>query len=334
MWLATVQIELMQEHLSVRNSSGFYPRLRVHAASRATVSHAGSVLLLKTVRATGLDRLLSMALVPRRKPLARHDPAKVLVDLAVALALGGDWLADVALLRAAPELFGPVASDPTVSRTIDALAADSKALTAIATARAAARAASVEVGRNVGAQRRRRRKPAAGRGPGRDAGWRALGEEGSSATFKRGFGHHLLLAFVDHGPGGMGEPLAMLLRPGNAESNTAADHITVTRAALAQLPGVDPVRRDGGCWSAPMARAPPTSSSTGWSGGGCPHSLGFTLPAGAEQLIAKVPASADHRIRDQHPARRCGQPAARPKAPAPPRLSRSSWNFGSGPLII
>ena len=29
----------------------------------------------------------------------------------------------------------------------------------------------------------------------------------------------------------------MLLRPGNAGSNTAADHITVLRQALAQLPG-------------------------------------------------------------------------------------------------
>lgn len=57
-----------------------------------------------------------VALAPWRKPLARHDPAKVLVDLAVTLALGGDCLADVALLRGAPELFGSVASDPTVSR--------------------------------------------------------------------------------------------------------------------------------------------------------------------------------------------------------------------------
>ena len=93
----------------------------------------------RPVRATRLDRQLSAALAPWRKPLARHDPAKVL-DLAVALALGGDCLADVALLRAGPQLFGPVASDPTVSRTVDTLAADERALTAIATAWATARA--------------------------------------------------------------------------------------------------------------------------------------------------------------------------------------------------
>ena len=57
-------------------------------------------------------------------PLAVHDPAKVLLDLAIALALGGDCLADVAGLRAEPGMYGLVASDPTVSRTIDALATD------------------------------------------------------------------------------------------------------------------------------------------------------------------------------------------------------------------
>lgn len=72
---------------------------------------------------------------------AVHDPAKILLDLALGLAVGGDCLADVALLRAEPALFGPVASDPTVSRTIDRLATDAAAvLTAIDAARAAARA--------------------------------------------------------------------------------------------------------------------------------------------------------------------------------------------------
>jgi hypothetical protein len=65
----------------------------------------------------------------------------VVLDLAVALAVGGDCLADVAVLRAEPGVFGLVASDPTVSRLIAALAADApKALAAIASARGAARA--------------------------------------------------------------------------------------------------------------------------------------------------------------------------------------------------
>ena len=49
--------------------------------------------------------------------------------------------------------------------------------------------------------------------------------------------YHPLWAFVDHGPEGTGEPLAVLLRPGNAGSNTAADHITVIFEALRELPG-------------------------------------------------------------------------------------------------
>jgi hypothetical protein len=69
--------------------------------------------LVETVRTSGLDRALSAGLARCRKPNAVHDPAEVLTDLAIALALGGDCLADVALLRAEPGLFGPVASDPT-----------------------------------------------------------------------------------------------------------------------------------------------------------------------------------------------------------------------------
>jgi hypothetical protein len=72
--------------------------------------------------------------------LTRHDPGKVLLDLAISLAMGGDCLADIAQLRAHPQVFGPVASDPTVSRLIDTLAADAPAaLAAINAARAAAR---------------------------------------------------------------------------------------------------------------------------------------------------------------------------------------------------
>jgi hypothetical protein len=100
----------------VSKGSGFYPRVRVAAAGSGTVSQAGGVLLTETVRVTGLDRLLSAELAGWRRPGAVHDPAKVLVDLAVALGLGGDCLADVALLRAEPGVYGRVASDPTVSR--------------------------------------------------------------------------------------------------------------------------------------------------------------------------------------------------------------------------
>jgi len=86
------------------------------------VGQAGGVLLTETIAAAGLGPAMSAALSGWRKPLAVHDPAKVVLDLAVTLVLGGDCLADVALLRGEPGLYGPVASDATVSRTITALA--------------------------------------------------------------------------------------------------------------------------------------------------------------------------------------------------------------------
>src|SRR3954453_366413 len=126
--------------LLVRNRSGLYPRLAVDGHGRKVVSGAGGVLLTRTAAAVGLDSALSAALSPWRRPLARHDPGKMLLDLAMSLAIGGDCLADIAQLRAHPQVFGPVASDPTVSRLIDTLAADAPtALAAINTARAAAR---------------------------------------------------------------------------------------------------------------------------------------------------------------------------------------------------
>jgi hypothetical protein len=113
----------------------------VDAAGSAVVSQAGGLLLTETIRTVGLDRALSLALSRWRRPLAVHDPAKVVCDLAVALGLGGDCLADIALLRAEPGVYGRVASDPTVSRTIDPLARDAdRALAAIDAARDADRA--------------------------------------------------------------------------------------------------------------------------------------------------------------------------------------------------
>ena len=126
----------------MKNITGLYPRLKVDITARCSAAgQAGGVLLTDTIRLSGLGVGLSAALVRWRKPTAVHDPAKIIMDLAVTVALGGDCLADIAVLRAEPGLYGRVASDPTVSRMIDALAADADAaLTAIDMARAAARA--------------------------------------------------------------------------------------------------------------------------------------------------------------------------------------------------
>ena len=210
------------------------PKITVSADGRGLVSQAGVLLLLEAAWVTGLGRGLSAGLARWRAPRAVHDPGRIVADLVVALALGGDCLADIAVLRAQPELAGSVASDPVVSRLVTALAADAPAaLRAIRTARAAARERAWAL--------------AGGRAPGADGSLIPVdidativlahaAKEQAAATWKKTFGFHPLAAFADHGAAGAGEALGIMLRPGNAGSNTAAEHIEVTRLALAQLP--------------------------------------------------------------------------------------------------
>ncbi|TQK52648.1 DDE family transposase [Streptomyces sp. SLBN-118] len=173
---------------------GSYPRVRVEGGGRAVVSQAGAVLLVETVRKTGLDAAISAALAPWRKARAVHDPGKVLLDVALAVALGGDCLADVALLRAEPAVFGPVASDPTVSRLVGQLASGGKRVLA------ALRTAHAEVREHVW-------RLAGDAAP--DAGGQVIVDldgvlvlahsekQDAAATWKKTFGHHPLMGFVE-----------------------------------------------------------------------------------------------------------------------------------------
>ena len=204
------------------------------ADGRGLVSRAGAVLLWETMRVTGLGRGLSEGLARWRAPRAVHDPGKIVADLAAAMALGGDCLADIAVLREQPALAGPVASDPVVSRLVSTLAQDGpRALKAIRAARAAARERAWALAGDAA--------------PGADGGLVTIDldativiahseKEQASPTWKRTFGHHPITAWADHGADGNGEPLAIVLRAGNAGSSTAADHIEATRLSLAQLP--------------------------------------------------------------------------------------------------
>ena len=174
----------------VSKRSGLYPLVRVDAAAVPAVAHAGGALVSRTAHASGLGAALREALGPWRKPLARHDPAKVVLDVATSPALGGDACADTALLRAEPGLYGPVALDPTISRTIAALAADiHRVEQAVATARVRARA-------HVGASRASRVKPrghgreTAGQRCGCDAGDGAQRQKERGADVQTGYGFH------------------------------------------------------------------------------------------------------------------------------------------------
>lgn len=126
----------------------------------------------------------------------------------------------------------------------------------------------------------------------------------AAPTFKRGFGFHPLCAFVDHGPAGTGEALAIKLRPGNTGSNTAADHIDVVKQALKQLPGgaTHPgkkvlIRADGGGG---------THAFIAWlTGRRLSYSIGFTFPFETPELYRMIPENlwtpandADGDVRD------------------------------------
>jgi hypothetical protein len=97
--------------------TGRKAKIVVSSDGSGIISQSGGLLLLETVRATGLGRALSASLERWRKPRAIHDPGKVVTDLAVMLVLGGDCLSDVAMLHSQPELFGLVASDRRGSRS-------------------------------------------------------------------------------------------------------------------------------------------------------------------------------------------------------------------------
>jgi hypothetical protein len=187
------------------------------------VSHAGAGLLAEAADRIGLTRALSRALAPMRQRRGRHDPGRVVRDLVVMLADGGDCLADLRAVRDQQSLFGPVASDATAFRVIDRIATDPALLDALRVARAQAR----EHAWKAGARPERIVIDV-------DATLITAHSEkdGAAGTFKRGFGFHPLLGYLDDSR----EALAGMLRPGNAGANTASDHIELLELALAQLP--------------------------------------------------------------------------------------------------
>jgi hypothetical protein len=200
------------------------PKLVVTADGRGVVGHAGTRLLADLADTTGLSVAMSEALAPLRQRDRGHDPGRVALDLAVLLADGGEAIADLAVLRNQRDLFGPVASDATAWRVLDAI--DATALARIHEARTRSReltwAQAAETGQLPSST---------------VAGFTIPGfvldidativichseKESAAKTWKKTWGYHPMLCFLDS----TGEALAGILRAGNAGSNTAADHIT------------------------------------------------------------------------------------------------------------
>jgi len=196
--------------------------------SDVTVAHAGAALLADVADRLGLTAAAAGELAGLRRRRSAHDPGRVVRDLAVMLADGGDALCDLRALRDQGALFGPVASDATAWRVIDGIA-DHDRLDGLRAARAQARERAWQHGA----------RPAGPLIIDLDATLITAhsDKDGAAGTFKGGFGFHPLLAYLDcpDRPGG-GQPLAAMLRPGNAGANTASDHIAVLADALEQLP--------------------------------------------------------------------------------------------------
>jgi hypothetical protein len=193
------------------------------------VGHAGAALLRELA-----DRLELTGALGWRGPQGRrrHPDAAVLRDLAVLLADGGDCLSDLAALRDQPELFGPVASTPTAWRVIQRLAQDPDGLARLRAARAHARGRAWAAGGHPDVEVLVVDADATLVLSHSDA------KQGTAGTYKHTFGFAPLLAYLDRGQA-PGEPLAGLLRPGNAAAGAAGDLIELVDLALAQLPAAD-----------------------------------------------------------------------------------------------
>jgi Transposase DDE domain group 1 len=260
------------------------PCFEVTADGHGICSHAGVVLLAELADRLGLTaelgRRANLGLARPGGSLA-YDRGAVLRDLIVMLADGGDAVSDLAVLRDQAGLFGRVCSTATAWRVVAQIAGDRRGVAALWSAMARVRERAWAAG-------------AAPVGPLRIDLDATLVEthsdkQGAAGTFKHGFGFHPLGAWLDRGDG-TGEALSGILRPGNAGSNTAADHIAVLAMALLALP--KPVR------SEPILVRADTAGAThdfvdDIVGRKLLFSIGFPLEPEVKAAILAIPAPTD-----------------------------------------
>jgi len=299
------------------NTTGWLKGLQVTADGTGIVSHAGVALVRAMADNIGLTAGLSKALASQR--LLVHDRGRVLADLACAIADGAEVISDFRVMGDQQDLFGLVASVPTAWRTLDEIArGGDRGLGKITAAvNAARRRAWAQIAVRHGAL------------PGIRIADKVLDgvtcirldasvvtchsdKEGAEPNFK-GFGLHPLLGYCDN----TAEPLAGMLRPGSAGSNTAVDHLAVLDAAVTALP--PGFRRrlmvtcDGaGAGHALIARLDKLAARPGYQ---VIYSVGWELGRREKAAIAAVPAQAwqiavDARgeVRERRADEACGDP--------------------------
>ena len=187
------------------------------------MSHAGTALLGQVADKVGLTSALSLRLAGLKQRRRGHDPGVVIRDLAVMLADGGECVSDLGATRDQDALFGAVASDSTAFRTVDRIASTAGLLDAVRDAHARARAEfwelhgapaslTIDIDATLIASHSEK--------------------EHAAGNYKGGYGFHPLHAYGDE----TREALGVMLRPGNAGANTAADHVLVLDRCLEQIP--------------------------------------------------------------------------------------------------
>jgi len=273
------------------------PRFEVTADAHGICSHAGVVLLAELADRLGLSselgRRANLSLA-RRGGSHAHDRGAVLRDLVVLLADGGDCVSDLASLREQAGLFGRVCSTPTAWRVVGQVAADPRGVAALWSALARVRARAWAQG-------------AAPTGPltiDLDATLldAHADKQGAAGTFKHGFGFHPLACWLDRGDG-TGEALSGILRPGNAGSNTAQDHVGVLAMALLALPKQargQPILVRADSAGATHAFVDDVVRRKLW------FSIGFAIDADVKAAILAAPADAWQPAVDAHGRQRPG----------------------------
>jgi hypothetical protein len=211
----------------MRRSAG-RGRVKVTADGDGVVSHAGTQLLRELARDTGLAGAWDAALIGTYKAVPIHFPGRVLTDMAVAIADGADSISDLQVLRDQPQLFGAVASKPTAWRVLDRVS--EAHLSLLRQGRAMARARAWEAGA----------APDLSEELCLDIDATIViahsDKQTAEPTWKKTYGFHPLVCFLDRPEISSGEALAGIVRKGSAGSNTAKDHIEVLDLALASLP--------------------------------------------------------------------------------------------------
>lgn len=271
-------------------SSGSFRRLKVSADGSGVVSHAGLGMLREMAEYTGLTCGLDDAVADTYRGPWIHSPGQVLTDMAVAVADGASAITGIQVLGDRQDVFGPVASMPTAWRVLDRV--DTGHLPGVRAARAEAR----------------QKAWAAGAGPDLSRELRIdldatitlahSEKENAAATWKRTFGFHPLLAFLDRPDIAGGEALGGLLRPGNAGSNTAADHIEVLDMALASLP-VQARPTPGAPGSQPVVVRSDSAGATRAFAAACRErgvgfSFGFPVDFRIKNLVDGIPEQCWH----------------------------------------